>query len=208
MRVAIIDHYDSFTHNIDAWLRSVAPQVRTEVIKYDDCSALSALRSSPCPLVLSAGPHSPTEAQPTIDLLSACRGKVAVLGICLGFQIICAWLGLAVRHSRCPQHGRRRTIFRCMQGGLLTDFPMTFTAAAYNSLAVPVRQYCHHTGAPVQLVLRTNCKQLNFRGRCRYGACSFTPNRFSINIAHPCYSVGCILLLLLLGEVALLRLMW
>ena len=137
MKIAIIDHYDSFTHNIDAWLRSVAPQVRTEVIKYDDCSALSALRSSPCPLVLSAGPHSPTEAQPTIDLLTACRGKVAVLGICLGFQIICAWLGLAVRHSRCPQHGRRRTIFRCVQGGLLTDFPMTFTAAAYNSLAVP-----------------------------------------------------------------------
>ena len=137
MRIAIIDHYDSFTHNIDAWLRSVAPQVQTEIIKYDDGRALSALRHSPLPLVLSAGPHSPREAQPTLELLTACRGKVAVLGICLGFQIICAWLGLAVRHSRCPQHGRRRTIFRCVQGGLLVDLPMTFTAAAYNSLAVP-----------------------------------------------------------------------
>ena len=137
MKIAIIDHYDSFTHNIDAWLRSADPQVQTVIIKYDDGAALSAWQRSPCPLVLSAGPRSPTEAQPTLALLTACREKVAVLGICLGFQIICAWLGLAVHRSRCPQHGKRRTIFRCGQGGLLADFPLTFSAAAYNSLAVP-----------------------------------------------------------------------
>ncbi len=137
VRIAIIDHYDSFTHNIDAWLHSVVPRVRTEIVAYDDAAAVAALQHAPCPLVLSAGPHSPTEAQPTLDLLTACQGKVAVLGICLGFQIICAWLGLAVCRSRCPQHGRRRTIFRCRRGGLLADLPMTFTAAAYNSLAVP-----------------------------------------------------------------------
>lgn len=60
-----------------------------------------------------------------------------MLNICLGFQIICAWLGLTVHRSHCPQHGRRRKIFRCIEGGLLADLPMTFTAAAYNSLAVP-----------------------------------------------------------------------
>ncbi len=137
MKITIVDHYDSFTHNIDAWLRTVAPQVRTEIVAYDDHRALSALRRAPCPLILSAGPHSPQEARPTHDLLTACYGKVAVLGICLGFQIICAWLGLMVRHSRNPQHGRRRTIYRCMQGGVLADLPLTFSAAAYNSLAVP-----------------------------------------------------------------------
>ena len=137
MKITIIDHYDSFTHNIDMWLRSNAPQVQTDIIKYDDDTAMSALQRAPNPLVLSAGPHSPTAAQPTIDLLTACQGKVAVLGICLGFQIICAWLGLTVRHSSCPQHGKRRKIYRCIQDGLLADLPMTFSAAAYNSLAVP-----------------------------------------------------------------------
>ena len=135
--IVIIDHYDSFTHNIAAWLQSTALQLQIDIIPYDDQHALSNLKHTPCPLVLSAGPHSPAEAQPTIELLSACHGKVAVLGICLGFQIICTWLGLTVQHSRCPQHGKRRKIFQCEQDGLLAELPATFTAAAYNSLAVP-----------------------------------------------------------------------
>ena len=135
--IVIIDHYDSFTHNIAMWLRSTALQVQVEIIPYDAQHVIATMHHTPRPVVLSAGPRSPAQAQPTIELLSACYGKVAVLGICLGFQIICTWLDLTVQHSRCPQHGKRRKIYRCRQDGLLAELPTTFTAAAYNSLAVP-----------------------------------------------------------------------
>ena len=178
MKIAIIDHYDSFTHNIDAWLRSVVPRMQTEIIRYDDSAAMSALQHTPCPLVLSAGPHSPREAQATLDLLTACQGKVAVLGICLGFQIICAWLGLAVRHSRCPQHGRRRTIFRRGQGGLLANFPPTFSVAAYNSLAVP----CPSTLPPYWYASAVSAEDelqvLEFRGAMPICGLQFHPESF------------------------------
>ena len=135
--IVIIDHYDSFTHNIAMWLQSTTIQVQIDIIPYDDQQAIANLQHTPYPLVLSAGPRSPTQAQPTIELLSTCYGKVAILGICLGFQIICTWLGLTVQHSRLPLHGKRRKVYRCQPDGLLTDLPTTFTTAAYNSLAVP-----------------------------------------------------------------------
>lgn len=137
MKLVIIDHYDSFTHNIAAWLRNTAPQLPVVIVPYDDHRAMSALQHAPCPLVLSAGPHSPRAAQPTLDLLAACRGRVAILGICLGFQIICVSLGLALRHSRKPLHGKLRRVFKHSASTLLADLPASFTVAAYNSLAVP-----------------------------------------------------------------------
>lgn len=176
--IAIIDHYDSFTHNIVAWLCSTELQLQIEIIPYDDHRALATLQHAPCPLVLSAGPRSPAEAQPTVKLLSACYGKAAVLGICLGFQIICTWLGLTVQHSRRPQHGKLRKIYQCEQDGLLADLPATFTAAAYNSLAVPRSQTLPPHWSISAVSAEDEIQAIEYRGNPPVYGVQFHPESF------------------------------
>ena len=136
--IAIVDHYDSFTHNIKAWLQRHCSSTKISIVKYDDESALLALRANPCPLVLSAGPRSPLEAKTTLALLRALRYRIPIIGICLGMQIICVSLGIEIRRSSKPMHGRKREVVKVFGGGILHDMPTRFYAPAYNSLAAPV----------------------------------------------------------------------
>ncbi|MDE3269044.1 MAG: aminodeoxychorismate/anthranilate synthase component II [Pseudomonadota bacterium] len=134
-KIVIVDHYDSFTYNLKHWLQWHNQDKSVEIIAFDDCEAIGALLHNPCPLVLSAGPHTPQEAAPTQELFCALRAQVPILGICLGMQIICAALGVSIRKSKSPLHGRRRMVQRLCATGILADMPDTFAVAAYNSLA-------------------------------------------------------------------------
>lgn len=133
--IVIIDHCDSFTCNIKVWLQEASPATEVQIVSYDDVKALTELRRHPVPLVLSAGPHSPAEAMPTLELLADLKGIVPIMGICLGLQIICAFLGIKIEKSQRPLHGKLRRIFTLSRSGMLRDMPASFLAPAYNSLA-------------------------------------------------------------------------
>ena len=137
-KLTIVDHYDSFTNNLRSWLQSLEPSPVVEVIAFDDQRAMTDLQRLPTATILSAGPHCPRSITPTINLLKNLAGRVPILGICLGFQAICATIGLTVTRSQRPLHGRLRKIYRTTDSGLLDGLPASFSVAAYNSLAVPV----------------------------------------------------------------------
>ena len=134
-RIVIVDHYDSFTYNLKHWLQKHNQDKRISIVVFDDCVAMRSVQDNPCALVLSAGPRSPQEAESTQELFCALRYRVPILGVCLGMQIICQSLGLAVTRSKAPLHGRRRMAYRLSDVGILSDMPNTFKVAAYNSLA-------------------------------------------------------------------------
>src|SRR5688572_30515727 len=96
MRVALIDHYDSFTFNVLDWLAAGTPPLDVRYVAGDDAAALAALASAPCPLVLSPGPRAPADAPATLSLLQALLGKVPILGVCLGHQMLAHAAGAAV----------------------------------------------------------------------------------------------------------------
>lgn len=134
-RIVIIDHYDSFTYNLKHWLQCNNQGKHIDIIAFDDAAAMQAVQDNPCPLVLSAGPRTPQEAEPTQELFCALRYRVPILGVCLGMQIICLSLGINISKSKAPLHGRKRLVHRLFDRGILSDMPDTFEVAAYNSLA-------------------------------------------------------------------------
>jgi anthranilate synthase/aminodeoxychorismate synthase-like glutamine amidotransferase len=135
MQVALIDHYDSFTFNVLDWLRVGAPAVEVLYAAHDDAPALRRLATAGVPLVLSPGPKRPDDAPGTMELAGSLLGKVPILGICLGHQILARLAGAAVLPARAPFHGSTREIRVGSSPGVLAGLEPTFRAAVYHSLA-------------------------------------------------------------------------
>ena len=88
MRVVFIDHYDSFSFNVIDWLVGSDCQVEVDYVAFDDQAKMRQLLEAPRPLVLSHGPKRPEDAVPTLHLTQNLLGKVPILGICLGHQLL------------------------------------------------------------------------------------------------------------------------
>jgi len=132
-RVALVDHYDSFTHNlVHALSRAGA-----------DCTVLSHDRATVAELlaydgiVLSAGPCTPRETAVTRPVIRALaeRSGPPLLGVCLGHQCIADVLGGEVGRSRSPLHGRVATVTHDGRG-VFEGLPNPSPFARYNSLTV------------------------------------------------------------------------
>jgi anthranilate synthase/aminodeoxychorismate synthase-like glutamine amidotransferase len=136
MRLAYIDHYDSFTHNLLDWLTQPDSQGRTlayELIPYDGIPPSLPLT----PLVLSPGPGSPDQLMDSsLALAQRALGKVPILGVCLGHQILSVMAGLRVGRSQSPLHGATKTVHRSPgEGGAFDSWQTPVKAASYHSLA-------------------------------------------------------------------------
>ncbi len=136
MRLALIDHYDSFTFNVIDWLEQ-DPDVKVERVCFDDEAAMAALAAAPVPLVLSPGPKRPEDARATLALVQKLLGKTPILGICLGHQLLAHLAGARIVPGSAPFHGSTREIRPLRSGGLFAGLgAASFRAATYNSLVV------------------------------------------------------------------------
>jgi len=138
MQLALIDHYDSFTFNVIDWLVADGqPSVQIEHVACDDAAGLARLARGSWPLVLSPGPGRPEDAPGTLDCVRGLIGKVPILGICLGHQMLAHLAGACIVGSAAPFHGATREIRVCSgASALLAGLPWRFHAALYNSLVV------------------------------------------------------------------------
>ena len=91
------------------------------------------LLQSPRPIVLSPGPKGPEDVLPTLHLTSSLLGKVPILGICLGHQILAHLHGARIVKGADPHHGNTRLIIP--RDGF-QSFAVRRPAAFYNSLVV------------------------------------------------------------------------
>lgn len=136
MKIAFIDHYDSFSFNLIDWLRSGPDPLVVERVCHDDRRGLDRVAAAELPLVLSPGPGHPDPSPAVQSLLGEALGHRPVLGVCLGHQILARLAGLAVGRCRAPWHGAARRIRVVDPGGFMARMPSTFRAASYNSLTV------------------------------------------------------------------------
>ena len=130
MKVILLDHYDSFTGNVQVWLEKAKFEV--QVLAFD-CPEVRNFKFD-CPVVIGPGPKSPHDVPESIDLCRRAMTKVSVLGVCLGHQIICNIAGLSIVKSIEPHHGAKRRIDVVGQSVLFAGSPPFFYAATYNSL--------------------------------------------------------------------------
>jgi anthranilate synthase/aminodeoxychorismate synthase-like glutamine amidotransferase len=129
--IALIDNYDSFTFNIYDYLSRYRP---VKVFRNTESLAqMSALEMEG--IVLSPGPSHPSRSLLTLEAIEFFKGKVPILGVCLGMQAIAYAFGNTVRKAGRIMHGKVDTMEkRC--GRILEGFGEEFTAVRYHSLVV------------------------------------------------------------------------
>jgi anthranilate synthase/aminodeoxychorismate synthase-like glutamine amidotransferase len=135
MRVLLIDHEDSFVHNIEQALESDGASVRC---LRSTVPLREAVRYDPDAVVLSPGPGHPGDRRLTglsRALLERWDRERPFLGVCLGHQLIAEHYGATVVRAPEPVHG---DVTRIAHDGraLFLGVPSPTWVARYHSLVV------------------------------------------------------------------------
>lgn len=129
----MIDNYDSFVYNLKAYLQELGRDIlvrRSDELTLDDIQAMQ-----PQGIILSPGPKRPWDAQLCVDTVRRFGGKVPLLGVCLGHQVLGHCAGAVVEKGARPMHGKV-TLVRHNGTGLFAGLPREFNVTRYHSLVV------------------------------------------------------------------------
>lgn len=137
MKIAFIDHYDSFSFNVLDWLyRSGIDKNEVLYVRCDDQMGLAEAKKLKIPLLISPGPHQPKDVPLTVDLVRSSLGIVPILGVCLGHQILGYVGGAEIVPAKDPWHGSVQKIKIISEEAIFAGLPSAFNVACYNSLVV------------------------------------------------------------------------
>ena len=129
----MIDNYDSFTYNLVQYLGELGEDVK--VIRNDELSVDGIERLAPARIVLSPGPCTPNEAGVSLAVIERFKGRVPILGVCLGHQAIGQAFGGRVVHAKTLMHGKVSLIHHGGVG-VFSGLPTPYEATRYHSLAI------------------------------------------------------------------------
>jgi len=131
--IVVLDNRDSFVFNLARHFHLLG--VPTVVVPSHAIDVDGVWRLAPRAVVVSPGPCTPAEAGCSVSVIRACRGRVPVLGVCLGHQAIAAAVGGGVGRASEPVHGRTSRVHH--DGvNLFAGIPSPMIACRYHSLVV------------------------------------------------------------------------
>ncbi|MBN1334073.1 MAG: aminodeoxychorismate/anthranilate synthase component II [Synergistales bacterium] len=130
--ILMIDNYDSFTYNLVQYLSELDEviTVRNDHINVEQIEIIH-----PDQIVISPGPGTPDEAGISKEVIRAFKGRIPILGVCLGHQAIGEVFGGKVIKATAPFHGKVSEIHH-LGKGILEGLPQPFRATRYHSLVV------------------------------------------------------------------------
>ncbi len=131
--ILVIDNYDSFTYNLVQYLGELGQEVAVHRNDAIDLQGIEGLK--PDHILISPGPCTPNEAGISLELISHFKGKIPILGVCLGHQSIGQAFGGEVVRAEKLMHGKTSEIFHD-QKTIFEGIPSPFTATRYHSLIV------------------------------------------------------------------------
>ncbi|HMN97363.1 MAG TPA: aminodeoxychorismate/anthranilate synthase component II [Phycisphaerales bacterium] len=131
----LIDNYDSFTWNLVQRFLEVDPAMPLEVVRNDRIDVEAAERLEPSLLVISPGPCTPKESGVSPQLIERFRGRIPILGVCLGHQAIGDLHGMTICRNDRPMHGKTSPIHHDCRG-IFEGLSNPFQATRYHSLIV------------------------------------------------------------------------
>ena len=129
----MIDNYDSFVYNLQAYFQELGRDIlvrRSDEITLADIQAMQ-----PQGIILSPGPKRPWDAQLCVDTVKRFGGKIPLLGVCLGHQVLGHCAGATVEKGVRPMHGKVTRVHH-NGTGLFAGLPREFDVTRYHSLVV------------------------------------------------------------------------
>lgn len=127
----MIDNYDSFTYNLVQYLGELGCEL--EVYRNDVLSAAQLKDLRPDRIVISPGPGTPEDAGVSLELVRQLSGRVPILGVCLGHQVIGQAFGGRVVRAPELRHGKTSWIHHAGES-IFAGIPSPFEATRYHSL--------------------------------------------------------------------------
>ncbi|AOR22649.1 anthranilate synthase component II [Clostridium taeniosporum] len=131
--ILMIDNYDSFTYNLVQYLEVLNEEVlvfRNNRITLEEIEKLN-----PFIIVLSPGPCTPKEAGICLDIVNTFKGRIPILGICLGHQVIGEAFGGNIICASAPVHGKVHNITH-VNKSVFKSLKNPLKATRYHSLAI------------------------------------------------------------------------
>lgn len=129
----MIDNYDSFTYNLVHYFEELGEDVH--VYRNDKISLVEIEDLAPKKIVISPGPCTPNEAGVCMPVIEHFKGKLPILGVCLGHQCIGQVFGGKIIHANKIMHGKTSEIAH-QHHNLFKGIDIPFTATRYHSLVV------------------------------------------------------------------------
>ena len=136
MNVLVLDNYDSFTWNLVHSIEAAGGKCqvhRSDRIGLDEIASVQPDR-----IVISPGPFGPNQTGICPDVVRTFSGRIPILGVCLGMQVIAKTMGAAVSPSGQPVHGKASRIHHDNRGWL-RGLPNPFWGGRYHSLVIDPR---------------------------------------------------------------------
>jgi len=132
----MIDNYDSFTYNLVQYLGELGAEV--EVYRNDQITIEQIEAKNPDHLMVSPGPCTPNEAGISLAAIEHFKGKLPILGVCLGHQSIGQVFGGRVVGAVRIMHGKTSMIHHNGED-IFLGLPSPFEATRYHSLMVDTK---------------------------------------------------------------------
>lgn len=132
--ILLIDNYDSFSYNLYQLVGKINPKIK--VIKNNELTVEEIENLKPSHIIISPGPGRPSEAGVCEDVVRKLKGKMPILGVCLGHQGICEVFGAKVTYAKELMHGKKSNIHIANGSPIFRGLPPVIEAARYHSLCV------------------------------------------------------------------------
>ena len=129
----MIDNFDSFVYNLKAYFQELGREI---LVKRCDEITLKELEAmNPEGIILSPGPKRPWDAKLCVDTVKKFQGRIPILGVCLGHQVIGHCAGAVVEKGVRPMHGKVTEIHN-HGTGVFAGLPEKYKVTRYHSLIV------------------------------------------------------------------------
>jgi len=131
--ILVIDNYDSFAYNLVQYLGELGWE--PVVYRHDAISLEQIEAMVPSHIIISPGPCTPLEAGISNEVVRRFRGKIPILGVCLGHQCIGYVYGGKIKRAIVPVHGKTSLIFHDGET-VFAGLPSPMVGGRYHSLVI------------------------------------------------------------------------
>lgn len=129
----MIDNYDSFVYNLVRYFKELGEEIIVK--RNDDINNEYIRKINPRGIIISPGPKSPKEAGICTNIINDFKGKIPILGICLGHQCIGYCFGADIIKGEKPVHGKVSEVIHNNKG-VFKNIKNPLNVTRYHSLII------------------------------------------------------------------------